>query len=489
MLKQTIDDSYARLMIANDGLGADVLDGLSQVADLGKLTGHSPNQTLAQVALISQFEQMMYERTPSTLKRKSPLPDLNMPVLPAYLSHLTKELFATAKDSIIQTVRLLELIFKRGYVVPPTVWLPSKATKTQFDGTQGDSFEGKLPRPYLAWCDWASGADVPDTGETLTAETWDDFYPAKRLQLLKDLRASDPDVARLLIEKFAPAQSADKRLDLVGALSLNLSADDVPFLQSLNKDRSAKVKELACELLARLGHYDGETALVHELFDELEWGADGIVFKVTKNNVQRENRKKYLQTVNLYALAQKFELSIAEFLLAWDFEGNEARGGYFGYNDILYSRAVGMIGDDELNEIAEPLIKATYKLRAYYYFLIRHRLSLNLRQAFAQKQFLRGEKFHTLLGITPDVLEVSFGALKASSGYKKLINATEHWQSKHTGFIDSHALVGEFTALGLLVSQEVAKDCLEDLQRLGIAKTDPALSMLHFNALLDKKSP
>ncbi|STZ56055.1 Uncharacterised protein [Moraxella lacunata] len=473
--KEKIDQFYAKLMIANDGISEPLPFG-DELSTLGKIT------------LISQYETMMYDHAPSgELTRAKPLPELDLPVLPKHLWRLLGQVFEQCRDNYLTMVRLLMFIYKRGYGVPPTVWLPPKQMKTNFNDPDGMNFEGELPSPYLAWLAWVNGEQTTTPDESLTADNWDEFYPAERIQLLKNLRQSDPKTALDLIANFAPSEVAEKRLDLVEVLSINLSDDDKAFLQSLHKDRSQKVKELAKTLLARLGEFDNEDKLADDLFDELEMTGDGISFKATKNNKKRQNNFENLKKVNLFALAKKFELSFLDFVLAWDFKHGNNYHHYYDVNAVLLERAVPLLGDEEVQKVATMLMPIMLKNSSLYWQKMRARLPVSFRQEFADKLFTRGEGFLDLLSVMPNQLQISAKALQISSSYKKMIANIQKWQEKNSGYIDDYHICQEVRALGLLVGQDTAKECLAHLETLGIMKTDPVLSVLHLNALLDNK--
>lgn len=461
-------------MIANNGL---------QLDDKTAPLCQNVNGTLAQITLISQFERMMYDHAPSTsLSRVPSLPKLALPTLPTHLHRLVGRILAEHDDDF-WTVRILSLIFERGYVVPPTVWLPSKRMRVAFDGINHEYLEGVLPSCYLSWCAWADGNQPSDDEMVLTAENWEDFSPAQRLERLRELRHHEPRLALELIAKFAPSESADRRFELVDVLMINLSDEDKPFLQSLKKDRSQKVQTLVKTLLSRLGEYDTEAdALADELFGEFEFGVDGLVFKATKNEKQRQNRREQLAKVNLFALAQKFELTLPKLLLAWDFDGNERKGSYHPYNQIFVSRLLALLSDEEILGVIESLMKIIHRKNGEYWHFISGRLPLSYRQEYAHKRFLRGLNFADLLRIAPDTLDVGFGALQASRSWKNMVQHVQNAQAKH-GMTHHH--VHQLHALGLLVRQDVAKACLVALEEAGISKMDDALSMLTLNALLD----
>lgn len=474
LTKSNIDTLYARLMIANDGVSEPLPFG-NELSTLGKIT------------LVSQFEKMMYDHAPnSELVRAKPLPELGLPVLPKHLWRLAGQVLGS--DELIHQVRVLDMIHQRGYSVPPTVWLPSKHMKTEFNDVDGMNFEGELPSNYLSWLAWVNDEQTTAFDEPLTADNWDEFYPAERIRRLKNLRQSDPKTALDLIGRFAPNEPAEKRLAIIETLAINLSDEDKAFLQSLDKDRSQKVKELSKQLLARLGEFDNEDELADELFEELEMTGDGIGFKSTKNNTKRQNNFEKLQKVNVFVLAKKFDLSLAEFVLAWDFKHGDNYHRHYDVNAVLLERAVPLLSDEEVQQVATVLMPVMRKNHFLYWKKMRARLPVSFRQEFADKLFAKGESFSHLLSVMPHQLQVNAKTLQASSSYKKLIGNIKDWQKNNSGYMDNYHICDVLFALGLLVNQETAKECLAHLEGLGIMRTDPALSMLHFNALLDKRA-
>lgn len=475
--KPTINQAYARLMIANGGLTADDLP-------VGLVDIDAKNPLLAQISILSQFDEMMISQTPnSPLTRKSILPSLSKPLLPTHLHHLAGQVLAD--DEIELTMRVLMMIDERGYGVPPTVWLPSKTMSRDYGGWNDYEFKGQIPKDYLAWIDHVKGRASVDF-EVLDGDNWDEWYPSARIRHLKALRKHDPKLALDLIVKFAPKESAEKRLDLVSVLAVGLSDDDKDFLISLNKDRSAKVKDEAKRLLARLGVFDEMDKVADELFDELEMGAGGIAFKPTKNAKQRQNRFESLQTVNLAVLAKKFELPLKDFLLAWDFESHKKNQGHHDYNRIFAERMIGLLSDDDVLAVADFFINIMLKRANYdYWGIMRDRLPLSKHQEFASKLFLKGQEFHYLIYHVPDKLNVGFKALQVSSSYKKLIESIQNWQKKNTGYLDNYYIANQLASLGAMIDQDTAKACLVDLYGYGVEKTDPALQVLTLNALLD----
>jgi hypothetical protein len=82
-----------------------------------------------------------------------------------------------------------------------------------------------------------------------------------RLAILKNLRATEPALARQLLEKSWPTESADDRARFLPLLLPNLSLADEPFLEAALDDKKKDVREAAADLLARLP----QSALAHRM--------------------------------------------------------------------------------------------------------------------------------------------------------------------------------------------------------------------------------
>lgn len=83
----------------------------------------------------------------------------------------------------------------------------------------------------------------------ITEGVWESGSLESRKQHLVALRQQDPQAALSLLETSIAEENAAGRLALAEVLQDNLSLHDEPFLSSLLKDKSQKVKELAMSLL------------------------------------------------------------------------------------------------------------------------------------------------------------------------------------------------------------------------------------------------
>ena len=82
--------------------------------------------------------------------------------------------------------------------------------------------------------------------------TWETGNFESRKMFLKNIRRTDSAKAVELLEQTFPAENAVNRLALLEQLEEHLSLSDEPFLQSLLKDKSQKVKETAFRLLRKI---------------------------------------------------------------------------------------------------------------------------------------------------------------------------------------------------------------------------------------------
>jgi hypothetical protein len=85
--------------------------------------------------------------------------------------------------------------------------------------------------------------------DAIDSSNWTSARPAARVEFIAAMRGREPDQARQLVEASFAADPAPVRARLLGALVRRLSPADVPFLESLAKDRAPSVRERAQQLL------------------------------------------------------------------------------------------------------------------------------------------------------------------------------------------------------------------------------------------------
>ncbi|ESZ73715.1 hypothetical protein X727_01100 [Mesorhizobium sp. L103C119B0] len=287
---------------------------------------------------------------PKTLKRRPPLPRLGLPLLPERLRPLLRAALKNAADAQRKS-RVATLVASRGYVLHPMDWMPSASDQNS-------------PDIYAPWIDWQASVEglkiAPQ--EQLTAQNWDDFYPAARRIALAEMRRRDPATARSLMEAKATGEPAEVRLALIELMHCNLTPTDAPFLKSLATDRSGKVQELAGRLLARLGEHgrpgnDGADDPVAELAAFITEGKSGFIRRRTtytpaklKSAAQEKRRAELFETCNLVDLASRFGVSESDFIATWQFGADKNA-------DIQISRMVAASGSDAaVTQMADTLI-------------------------------------------------------------------------------------------------------------------------------------
>ncbi|TIO88549.1 MAG: hypothetical protein E5X92_28890, partial [Mesorhizobium sp.] len=83
-----------------------------------------------------------------------------------WLRPLLRAALKYAADARLKT-RVATLVASRGFVLHPMDWMPAASDQ-------------ESPDIYAPWVDWQAGADGDRQSRRgqLTAETWDDFYPA-----------------------------------------------------------------------------------------------------------------------------------------------------------------------------------------------------------------------------------------------------------------------------------------------------------------------
>lgn len=221
---------------------------------LGRLKGDAEAKVLHAAALFAAHAEAGWEPQTAT---GSPLPRASEDVgemLARSQEAVLTEILCDSFDFLLP--ELVELAASRGFCCPhrhlpgllsagesyPEVYAPL----TRFAGVRGR---------WLAACkeDWSyvlrtrtENADVPDNA------AWEEGSLLERVAFLAHRRKVDPGGARTLLEEGLKDCSADEREAFVETLQIGLSADDEAFLEMLLRDRSRKVIEAACELLARI---------------------------------------------------------------------------------------------------------------------------------------------------------------------------------------------------------------------------------------------
>jgi hypothetical protein len=407
---------------------------------------------------------------PPSLRVLPDIPALALPTVSDGLRPLVRRILASGKDTASKA-ELIHFLAARGWTTHPADWMP-------------DASDEDAPDIYAAWRDWAAfaaaGATTPrQSGDQLTAENWDDFWPAARKAALIGLRRRDPSAARALLEARFGSENAEARLRLLSLLSERLSDDDVTFLESLAaNDRAPKVKALATSMLARLGHGPAAGEDIAELAGFFSVKTKGLLrrsrvidFATPKTPAQWQRRKALLDDTDLMSFAGALGLTPQDLIAAWDWNVDPAA-------DAGLVKLIVETGTDAQLAQAAQLISehnATGLIMA---------LAPRLAPAERAKFAAAGLRAH---GFRFEIAQIIAGAaarlddpLSAPSGAKLLaeIRRDDAKPSDHPE---------EFRALGLLASQTAAQQTLQRLTSAGLLQGDPRLDMLRLNAALDDK--
>lgn len=406
---------------------------------------------------------------PKSLARRPALPALALPTLPDRLRPLFRAALRQAADARGK-MRVVALTAARGFVAHPLDWMPAATSDIE------------APPVYAPWIDWqADGGGKADRApDDLTAESWDDFYPAARRLALGAMRRSDPARARALLEARAGGEAAETRFALIEQLRVNLGAGDVPYLRSLSGDRSGKVKQLAARLLARIGQAaaDGETAAdATELAGFIEQGKAGLLRRRTvytprelKSQAQMNRRAELFEACQLIDLAGRFGASEDDFIAGWQFGGKD--GADRGFAIMVVASG----SDAAVEKLAERLLAAG-DLATLVHLL--PRLGDMTRRSFTRAVLAGGGNMLALLNAADAVDAGTFGRdeLMGSRLYKEIRAAT-------VGKNESDRRVFDLGALGFLATAPAAEALLADLTAAGLASADPSLALLRLNAAL-----
>ncbi|GLR88599.1 DUF5691 domain-containing protein [Bradyrhizobium iriomotense] len=421
------------------------------------------------LALSGQFLAVAVTTEPSSTLRFLPdIPALALPTVPEALRPLVRRLMAAKKDPQLKN-ELVHFLAARGWTSHPADWMPEA----------GDE---DAPDVYAAWRDWAeiaasNIASRQQTSDRLTADNWEDFWPAARKAALAELRRRDPSAARTVLEAKLGNESADARLRLLSLLSERLSDDDIAFLGGIAaNDRAPKVKALATSLLARLGRGPGAGEDVAELAGFFSLKTKGLLRRSRviqaeppKTPARWQRRKALFDGADLTSFSGALGVTPHELVAAWDWNVDQAA-------DTALIKLIAETGTDALvTQAAEAISErdATGLVVA-----LAPRLAPSERARFAEVALRRhGINFETaqlIAGATARLAD----PLSAPAG-NALLAALRRDDAKPSD------QVSELYAVGLIASRDGARQSLEHLTGAGLLQGDPRLDMLRLNAALD----
>lgn len=437
-------------------------------AALGEARGEEGELRL--LALAGHFLELCVTPTPATdLIVQPDLPILAWPMVPGPHRALVRRCLKSSKDQ--ETCRdLVMMLAARGYVLHPADWMPSQSDEA-------------IPDIYAPWRDWGS-AQVAQSRKnakahnTLTAENWDEWWPAARMNALRALRARAPDQALAALAAKAAGESAETRFRLIECLIPNLSDLDIPYLESLSTDRAPKIKALAASLLARLGRQSASQDDSAELAAFFEFQTKGIFRKTRslvpheiKTPAQRAARETLFARGDFLSFSQALGVTPSELVALWPFGIDRDADQHLG---SLCERSAP---DTSFDAMCARLVQEA-ELHIYVIYAVQSRLSSAQGHAFAMRVLKdRTGSFRAALRVSgPDVDLRNF--LDTQRGRDLLTVCAG--ENDHTNDVQALALIASqasaIHAFGLLTQQGLPSG--------GLMTSDPRLDLLRLNAAL-----
>ncbi|MCB9009909.1 MAG: hypothetical protein H6656_21490 [Ardenticatenaceae bacterium] len=244
-------------------------------AALGQLLNQIPQQDDAAallaiagtVALHQQTGWQPQQTTPPTAN--APLPD--QPLCPPHISYQIEQLLVGSQVALL--TELLTALAQTGHRLPESLLpnllnkgsrlarlrpylLPVLGAKGQWLASQNPAWAYAL----LELADWPA-----------LLEIWQTAVPGQRHTLLRQLRLTQPERGRQLLEHTWKSSNDTLRHQLIKILDSNLSQADEPFLELALDDRNHLVRRAAADLLARLPHSRLSQRMPHHAAGILSW--------------------------------------------------------------------------------------------------------------------------------------------------------------------------------------------------------------------------
>jgi len=240
-------------------------------ADLEALGGDRDHALLNALSLAGQALRFTQPAQPAEYAMET-WPHDERPILPqAMRAHILRLLDRCTED----TARALALALEAKRLRPHPFDLP------KLEGLVRKHAD-RLGVTAQYWAQRETSSSAPrgyfDAVE-LNAETWTEATPRIRAKFLREMRKRDPKGARLLLEKTWNAEDADNRAQLIATLQTGLSADDKGFLETIRKDRAARVRTTVQRFLAALSGSAAENPSLAACMERIERSKSGLLKK------------------------------------------------------------------------------------------------------------------------------------------------------------------------------------------------------------------
>jgi hypothetical protein len=184
-------------------------------------------------------------------------PDEQLPVCSANVSAMLEQYWSGSQQKLIPEV--LTLLRKARQRLPHSI-LPLALTygrqnkEQQADLLPALGERGRWLSQFNQDWSWVThflteqSEDLPDNAESI----WQEGPLGQRTEILRRLRAVDPGKVREWLTEVWKQEPAQNKEQFLGALEINLSAEDETLLEQALDDRGKTVPQAAMKLLARI---------------------------------------------------------------------------------------------------------------------------------------------------------------------------------------------------------------------------------------------
>jgi hypothetical protein len=175
--------------------------------------------------------------------------------------------------------------------------------------------------------------------DELTADNWTESSLRPRVLFLKALRKQDPEAAQKLLEKSWSGEDPDSRVQLLSTLQLNLSHQDKPFLESIQKDRAPRVRALVQRMLAVISGSSGENPALAACMERIQKSKAGLLKKRNALKLELPVTVKELE-VNRWIQEQFVDVTFDSLALACEMSAHQVVEAAEKDNNLLFGLAM-----------------------------------------------------------------------------------------------------------------------------------------------------
>lgn len=461
-------------------------DGASAVPALHLLANNTltnDEQNLTALALFSQAQLFVKAQTPAELQPMPELPMLSLQLLPTRYRAAFRRLQSELRQHPLAMYALLSQLAAFNYAPHPLDWLP-KAT------------DGLLPKQLLPWLYFHWGYfDKPE----LNITTWPLFSASQKAVLLKQMRETQPEAARALLQACLAQEPADIRAALLSVLQFGLERADLQLIEQFANERAASVRTICWHLQLQLGLAIERQTPPTEITEWLQQERYGlllqrkkIVAREPKNSVQGQNLLKALAAVDLIALASNFGLGIDEFFEQWSFADHQSNFGSLVNQTLLQCAAMQLTAASMrllLARIAKDVV-AEIPIKKLTLDTLLNRLSRSERSEYVQLIMTRCQADTAITDFAE--LNIEHFAWLTPEVFKKhifkqqLSTALAEYTKAKDDSTNLRKLTHLMHWLGLMLPTSSAKIVRQSAIEAGIASNDAMLDTLSFHLSLQQ---